>query len=104
MHPNVGEVRHIGFLVGLEMVKDKETKESLSDEDLAGILAFCKDKGLIIGRNGDTVPGQNNVIIVAPPLVSTEEDLRFIVDTVKAAIKYIFNYKLGGVCLWLLRT
>lgn len=90
MHPNVGEVRHIGFLAGLEMVKDKETKESLSDEDLAGILAFCKDKGLIIGRNGDTVPGQNNVIIVAPPLVSTEEDLRFIVDTVKAAINQIY--------------
>ncbi len=42
--------------------------------------------GLIIGRNGDTVPGQNNVIIIAPPFITTEEDLHFIVDTVKEAI------------------
>lgn len=88
-HSNVGEVRQIGFLVGLEMVKDKKTKESLSDQELASILAFCKDKGLIIGRNGDTVPGQNNVIIVAPPLISTEEDLCFVVNTVKEAINQL---------------
>lgn len=89
MHPNVGEVRQIGFLLGLEMVTDKDTKEPLSDEGLGKILGYCKEKGLIIGRNGDTVPGQNNVIIVAPPLVSKEEDLRFVVDTVKDAINQL---------------
>ncbi|KAB7708317.1 aminotransferase class III-fold pyridoxal phosphate-dependent enzyme [Bacillus aerolatus] len=86
-HPIVGEVRSKGFLYGLELVKDKKTKEPISDEVIGGIIAKCKEKGLIIGRNGDTVPGFNNVLIVAPPLSSTEEDLHFLVDTVFDAFK-----------------
>ncbi|RJS62316.1 aspartate aminotransferase family protein [Bacillus sp. PK3_68] len=80
-HPYVGEVRSKGFLYGLELVKDKDTKEPISDEIIGSIIAKCKSKGLIIGRNGDTVPGFNNVLIVAPPLSSTEEDLHFLVNT-----------------------
>lgn len=88
-HPNVGEVRQIGFLVGLEMVENKESKEPLSDNVMNEIITSCKKEGLIIGRNGDTVPGQNNVLIIAPPLVSTEEDLRFVVNTVQKTIHQI---------------
>ncbi|KXH84173.1 aminotransferase [Sporosarcina sp. HYO08] len=86
-HKNVGEVRNVGFLYGIEMVEDKESKTPASDDKLAQIIAFCKEKGLIIGRNGDTVPGFNNVLIVAPPLISTEEDLNFVVETVFAAFE-----------------
>ncbi|KMY53743.1 aminotransferase [Bacillus sp. FJAT-27231] len=81
-HPFVGEVRSKGFLYGVELVKDKSTKEPIADEVIGGIVAKCKEKGLIIGRNGDTVPGFNNVLIVAPPLSSTEEDLHFVVNTI----------------------
>ncbi|WP_449355071.1 aminotransferase [Virgibacillus natechei] len=85
-HENVGEVRQAGFLIGLEMVTDKQSKIPLDDVKMAEIIAACKEKGVIIGRNGDTVPGQNNVIIIAPPLTSTEEDLDFLVDTVDSVI------------------
>lgn len=88
-HENVGEVRRIGFLVGLEMVEDKGTREPLNDQALGKIIGYCKAQGLIIGRNGDTVPGQNNVLIIAPPFVTTEEDLHFIVNTVKDALNQI---------------
>ncbi|WP_257351643.1 aminotransferase [Pseudalkalibacillus decolorationis] len=81
-HKNVGEVRNVGFLYGIEMVEDKQSKEPASDEMMGKIIGRCKDKGLIIGRNGDTVPGFNNVLIIAPPLSSTEEDLNFVVQTV----------------------
>lgn len=84
-HENVGEVRHKGFLYGIELVKDKVSKEPAADEMLAKVIGLCKEKGLIIGRNGDTVPGFNNVLIVAPPLSSTEKDLNFLVETVKYA-------------------
>jgi len=84
-HPNVGEVRNKGFLYGIELVKDKESKEPATDEMLTKVIGLCKENGLIIGRNGDTVPGFNNVLIVAPPLSSTEEDLNFLVETVKNA-------------------
>ncbi|HLR40877.1 MAG TPA: aminotransferase [Virgibacillus sp.] len=86
-HENVGEVRQAGFLLGLEMVTDKNSKTPLDDAGMNKIVGACKQKGLIIGRNGDTVPGQNNVIIVAPPLTSTEEDLDFVVETVQSVIR-----------------
>ncbi|ASK62549.1 aspartate aminotransferase family protein [Virgibacillus phasianinus] len=85
-HENVGEVRQVGFLLGLEMVTDKQSKVPLDDAKMGEIIGKCKEKGLIIGRNGDTVPGQNNVIIVAPPLTSTEDDLDFLVETVQSVI------------------
>ncbi|MEH6990791.1 aspartate aminotransferase family protein [Cytobacillus firmus] len=88
-HKNVGEVRSVGFLYGIEMVEDKETKQPASDQLMAKVISLCKEKGLIIGRNGDTVPGFNNVLIIAPPLSSAEEDLRFVVETVESVIKGI---------------
>ena len=84
---NVGEVRQVGFLLGLEMVTDKESKIPLDDASMNGIVGACREKGLIVGRNGDTVPGQNNVLIVAPPLTSTEDDLDFLVDTLSSVIR-----------------
>lgn len=89
VHDNVGEVRRIGFLIGFEMVEDKQTKEPLSDEAIGKVLGYCKQQGLIIGRNGDTVPGQNNVLIIAPPFITSEEDLHFIVNTVTEAINQL---------------
>src|SRR5699024_810613 len=88
-HPNVGEVRRIGFLAGFEMVKDKDTKEPLSAESIGKVMGYCKEQGLIIGKNGDTVPGQNNVLIVAPPFITSEDDLHFIVQTIKDGLNEI---------------
>lgn len=82
----VGDVRGIGFLYGLELVEDKKTKEPASETLMNQVLAKCREKGLIIGRNGDTVPGFNNVLIIAPPLSSTEEDLQFVVQTVRSVL------------------
>lgn len=84
----VGDVRGVGFLYGIELVEDKESKTPASDQFMNKIIGACKENGLIIGRNGDTVPGYNNVLIIAPPLSSTESDLRFVVDTVKSVLRY----------------
>ncbi|MBM7648614.1 adenosylmethionine-8-amino-7-oxononanoate aminotransferase [Bacillus ectoiniformans] len=83
----VGEVRGVGFLFGIELVQDKKTKAPATDELVGKIIATCKERGLIVGRNGDTVPGYQNILIIAPPLSSTDEDLEFLTDTVKAVIR-----------------
>lgn len=88
-HENVGEVRQAGFLLGVEMVKDKSSKEPLDEATVGQIVGKCKQRGLIIGNNGQTVPGGNNIIIIAPPLTSTEEDLDFIIETVKSVFHTI---------------
>lgn len=76
----VGDVRGIGFLYGIELVSNKQTKEPLSNEIMSDIAAACEDKGLHFAMD-------ENVIRLNPPLVSTENDLHFLVDTLTAVIK-----------------
>ncbi|TSB47558.1 aminotransferase [Alkalicoccobacillus porphyridii] len=83
----IGDVRGIGFLYGIELVTNKESKQPASDATMKAIVAACQKKGLIIGKNSDTVPEGGNVLIVAPPLTSTEEDLRFLIGTIKEVIQ-----------------
>lgn len=74
----VGDVRGKGLLIGIELVKDKQTKEPLPVELVNKVVAGCKQKGLIIGKNGATVAGYNNVLSLAPPLNIEQDDLNFI--------------------------
>ncbi|MGY3715965.1 aminotransferase [Sutcliffiella cohnii] len=82
-HPYVGDIRHKGFLMGIELVENKDTKEPASAERIGKIIKECKELGLIVGKNGDTVAGFNNILTLSPPLSSTDEDLQFIVDVLK---------------------
>lgn len=81
-HPNVGDIRSFGFITGIEMVEDKQSKKPASSEMVTKVIAECKKRGLIIGKNGDTVPGFNNVITLCPPFVTTDDELDFIVNTI----------------------
>jgi len=82
--PHVGEVRQKGFMVGIELVKDKETKEPYPLDDKIGIKVIMKarEKGLIIRPLG-------NVIVLMPPLSVGLDELQKIVEVVKWAIEDI---------------
>ena len=85
-HPNVGDVRGKGLLLGIELVEDKQTKAPAEVAKVNKVIGFCKEKGLIIGKNGDTVAGYNNILQLSPPLSITEDDFKFIVKTLKESI------------------
>src|ERR687898_2539593 len=85
-HPNVGEIRHKGLLFGIELVEDRETRTPATAERVAKVISGCKERGLIVGKNGDTVAGFNNVITLAPPLVIGDDDLEFISTTLKESL------------------
>ncbi|RSD28972.1 aspartate aminotransferase family protein [Mesobacillus subterraneus] len=88
-HPFVGDVRGKGLLVGIELVKDQATKEPLGADLVNKVIGACKQKGLIIGKNGATVAGYNNVLTLAPPLNIEMEDLDFIIQTLSEELKGI---------------
>jgi adenosylmethionine-8-amino-7-oxononanoate aminotransferase len=88
-HPHVGHIRGKGLLLGIELIEDKETKAPAKPDKLDKVIAACKQKGLIIGKNGDTVAGFNNVLTLSPPLSMTDDDFAFIVKTLKEAMVQI---------------
>lgn len=85
-HPYVGEIRNKGLLVGVELVADKVTKEPLPEPLCAQIPSMCAQKGVIVGRNGTTVPGLGNVLIFAPPFVISHDEIGTVVDTLATAM------------------
>ena len=81
-HSNVGDIRGKGLLIGIEFVEDKRTKKPLAVGELNKVIGYCKSKGVIIGKNGDTVAGYNNVLTIAPPLMIEEKDIDLLVETI----------------------
>src|SRR5215204_1674338 len=85
-HPNVGDVRNKGLLFGIELVEDKETKEPASTERVAAAISGCKERGLVIANNADTVAGFNNVLTLSPPLIVGEDEVEFIARALRESI------------------
>ena len=79
-NPLVGEVRGSHFMLCIENVANKETKETLPDEINIGkrISDACEKRGLIVRP-----VGHHNVL--SPPLILSKEQIDFIVDTLHEA-------------------
>ena len=69
-HQIIGDVRGKGLLIGLELVKDRRSKDPAA-EATAFVVSNALKNGLIINSGGKF----NNVIKLSPPLVITEEQL-----------------------------
>ena len=73
-HKSVGDVRYIGLFGGVELVKDRATREPLVPwgQDPAGVMgAIVKE----LKSRGFVTYSHENVIIVAPPLIITEAQI-----------------------------
>src|SRR5437660_1296730 len=83
-HPHVGDIRQFGFLVGIELVRDRATKQPylLIERIGMGVAAEARRLGLIIRPLG-------NVIVLMPPLSTTIKELRQMVDIIKNAIRVV---------------
>jgi adenosylmethionine-8-amino-7-oxononanoate aminotransferase len=80
--PIVGDLRGTGFFYALELVKDKETRETFSDEEcetlLRGFLSPALfDKGLICRADDRGDP----VVQISPPLIATQKEFDEIAGT-----------------------
>ena len=69
-HPLIGDVRGMGLLQALELVKDRETKEPATEQTLA-LLEAARVNGLLIGKGGL----YGNVIRVSPPMNVGKSDV-----------------------------
>jgi len=78
----IGDVRGIGSAIGIEMVKDRKTKEPL-DEGIKIILKQCHEHGLIVMSCG----AYHNIIRLMFPLVIKEQELELGLDILENAVK-----------------
>ncbi|HEY1343018.1 MAG TPA: aminotransferase class III-fold pyridoxal phosphate-dependent enzyme, partial [Bryobacteraceae bacterium] len=78
--PVVGDVRGLGLMIGIELVRDQKTKERAGQlRDRVVSLAF--ERGLLVLGAGE------NSIRLCPPLVITRDQCDFAVETLEECIR-----------------
>src|SRR5256714_1120169 len=79
-HNLIGDVRGKGLLLGIELVKDRATKEPANAE-CAEVLERCKDMGLLLGKGGL----QGQTIRFSPPMNIVKADADFLLEVLDRA-------------------
>lgn len=80
-HSSIGDIRGRGLFYGLELVKDRETREPLApfnpsaaeSTPMTSITAAARGRGLYLSSN-------NNIVRLTPPLVVTEQEIDFALE------------------------
>jgi alanine-glyoxylate transaminase/(R)-3-amino-2-methylpropionate-pyruvate transaminase len=80
-HDLIGDVRGMGLMLGVELVRDRGTKEPAKAETLE-VLEQAREMGVLIGKGGL----DGNVIRIKPPMCITAEDVDFALDVMHRAL------------------
>jgi alanine-glyoxylate transaminase/(R)-3-amino-2-methylpropionate-pyruvate transaminase len=74
-HAVIGDVRGLGLMLGVELVKDRQSKDPAADFTKE-VMERAKERGLLIGRGGL----YGNVLRIKPPLCITKADAEFMLS------------------------
>jgi adenosylmethionine---8-amino-7-oxononanoate aminotransferase len=82
--PLVGDIRQCGFMVGIELVRDKQTRASFPVKEKIGVRVIkeARQRGVILRPLSD-------IVVIMPPLSITEEELQILLDVTYDSINVI---------------
>ena len=93
-HPNVGDVRGLGLLFGLEFVKDKAAREPFAKEQniTEGIRQACLEENVLTYPTQGCVDGlRGDHILLAPPFTISPEECTLIGRALQSAVAKVFS-------------
>jgi alanine-glyoxylate transaminase / (R)-3-amino-2-methylpropionate-pyruvate transaminase len=76
-HKLIGDVRGMGLMIGVELVRDRGTKEPASGET-ADLLEAAREMSVLVGKGGMN----GNVLRIKPPMCITEADVDYAIDVI----------------------
>ena len=86
-HEMIGEVRGKGLFCGVELVKDRATKEPVNETVAASVAAHCFKNKVMIGRTNRSFETNNNVLLFSPAFICTKNDVDLIIEAVDNALE-----------------
>jgi hypothetical protein len=87
--PHVGEVRGLGMMIGIELVRDRDTKEPFARADAVTerVTADARDRGLLLYSSTGHVDGHDgDLLMLGPPFILTDDDTSALIERTVAAI------------------
>ena len=64
-----------------------QTRRPLASAKTASVVARCARDGVLVGRTANTTPGLDNVVMLAPPFVISEDEADELASTLERAIR-----------------
>lgn len=83
-HDLIGDVRGLGLMLGIELVKDHASKAP-AKEECARVFERCRELGLLIGKGGL----HGNVLRIKPPMCLTAADADFLLEVLDASLRSV---------------
>jgi len=91
-HPNVGEIRGLGLMQGIELVADAETKRPFDPEKTVSKRLFerCLSEGVYVYPGSGSVDGRaGDHLLLGPPFITSPDSIETIAETVIEAIESV---------------
>jgi adenosylmethionine-8-amino-7-oxononanoate aminotransferase len=95
-HAITGDIRGKGLLLGVELVKDRESKVQLDGALVQGVVDHCRAGGVIVGRSGGGAR-HSNTIVLCPPLIISRTECDTLVDALDKALEDAGARVAGGL-------
>jgi adenosylmethionine-8-amino-7-oxononanoate aminotransferase len=89
--PNVGDIRQVGLIAGVELVKDWRTREPFDLRERAGVRV-CE----AMAKRGVLTRPIGNVVVLMPPYCTTAEQLRRMVGSLAEAVAEVLGCRCTG--------
>lgn len=86
-HEMIGEVRGKGLFCGVELVKDRATKEPVDEKIATAVAGHCFQNKVMIGRTNRSFETNNNVLLFSPAFICSKNDIDLIVESVDNALE-----------------
>jgi adenosylmethionine-8-amino-7-oxononanoate aminotransferase len=93
-HPNVGDVRGLGLLLGVEFVKDKITREPFPREQniAENVRQACLEESVLTYPTQGFVDGlRGDHILLAPPFTISQDECTLIARALQSAVAKVFS-------------
>ena len=86
-HEMIGEVRGKGLFCGVELVKDRITKEPVDEKVAIAVAGHCFQNKVMIGRTNRSFETNNNVLLFSPAFICSKNDIDLIIESVDNALE-----------------
>ncbi len=92
-YPIVGDIRGKGLMIGVEFVKDKQTKEPF-DSSLkinAKVNNACMAQGVVLYPGDGSADGKGDHVLIAPPINISKDEVDELFNGIEEGIKKVCN-------------
>jgi adenosylmethionine-8-amino-7-oxononanoate aminotransferase len=88
-HPAVGDIRGRGLMIGVELVRDRETREPFprAARLVEAVVRIARERGLLLYSGTGNANGvDGDVVLLGPPFVITDDELVRVADGLAEAL------------------